>query len=217
MNIDTYEVTQNETGLFLMRDLFRASDAPDHKSPTVFFRQNSTNEIIELMGGDCINKVRGSKGGVYACKEVVIAYAMWISPEFYLKVLRTFSKVAEGDLHGAAMEANTDASRAAAMRLSMSYVESDRLMFRDKEKAIELLKSANMSEETFKDRTKNNIKVEMTTFLSKKRKSSDLITEVTRIAAFKHGVTDSNLIFECYNDMLDDGVIRSDGVYVTIV
>jgi hypothetical protein len=217
MIIDNVEIAQNENGLFLMRDLFKASGLAAHKNPTVYLSSSEGASLLKLLGDDAISRTRGTKGGVYVSKYLVIAYATWLSPEFFLKVIKTFERVATGDLKGAAIEADTDASRAAAVRIGMSYIESDRYMFKDKEKAIELLKTASVSEETFKDRTKNNIKVEITTFLSKKRKASDLITEVTRVSAFKHGVTSSHLVFECYNDMLEDGVIRSDGVYVAAI
>jgi hypothetical protein len=217
MIIDNVEIAQNENGLFLMRDLFKSSGAPAHKNPSVYLNSAEGSKMVKLLGDIDISRVRGAKGGIYASKHLVVAYATWVSPELFLNVIKAFERVATGDLKGAAIEADTDASRVAAVQLGMAYIESDRFMFTDKEKVIELLKSASISAETFKNRTKNNIKVEITKFLSKKRKSSDLITEVTRVSAFKHGVTSSYLVFECYNDMLEDGVIRSDGVYVAAI
>ena len=48
-------------------------------------------QVIQVVHG-------GSKRGTYACKELVYAYATWISAKFFLQVIRTFDAVISGSL-----------------------------------------------------------------------------------------------------------------------
>ena len=58
-------------------------------------RKRSKNHDVKR-GFPAVKTVEGRSGGTYAVKEVVVAYANWISAVFHLKVIRTFLAVQEG-------------------------------------------------------------------------------------------------------------------------
>ncbi|MFK5041548.1 KilA-N domain-containing protein, partial [Glaesserella parasuis] len=64
-------------------------------APNRFIRLDTTQELVsEIQKEDPttqpLKTLRGTQGGTYACEELVLAYAMWISPKFHLVVLRAF-------------------------------------------------------------------------------------------------------------------------------
>lgn len=103
MHIDKMVVREVEGKLFSLNDLHKAAisngmaEQECHK-PRYFMRHSQTVELIgEILKGDAgspFRKVMGRTGGTYVCKELVYAYAMWISPAFHLKVIRCFDAVA---------------------------------------------------------------------------------------------------------------------------
>lgn len=86
-SIRTYE------NLFNLKDLHIASGNEKKHEPNRFVRLDTTKALIAEIEKDnqhALKIIRGTNSGTYACEELVIAYAMWISPQFHLVVLRAF-------------------------------------------------------------------------------------------------------------------------------
>ena len=148
----------SKDGLYLLRDVHRASGEPATKNPSVFLLNKSTKALVEELGSKVL-KERGKTGGVWAAEELVCAYAMWLSPQFYIKVIRTFLMVAKGDMQGAALMADTSASRRAAIQLATMGIKADRSMLNWREKAVEYLEQAEKisSKDSYWSRVKSKV------------------------------------------------------------
>ncbi len=106
------EIRTNEAGLFSLTDLWKASQTRDVKKPYRWMRLKRTQELIsELKTGknNYLSEVikTDKKAGSFGCPEVVIAYAMFISPVFEVEVIRSYLKHAQkllrmADQHGKA-------------------------------------------------------------------------------------------------------------------
>ncbi|HAK5377330.1 TPA: KilA-N domain-containing protein [Salmonella enterica] len=100
MIIDGIEVRRDVYGRYCLNDLHRAAGGEDRHKPSNFLRMDSTRELcMEIdrcsdMSIGCVETIRGGFGqGTYVSRELVFAYAMWISPSFHLKVIRTFDQI----------------------------------------------------------------------------------------------------------------------------
>lgn len=91
-------VVRKSNGLYCLNDLHKAAGGEKRHQPSDFLRIDQTQALIAEIHSadsrsDAIKVVNGGKApGTYACREMVYAYAMWISPAFHLKVIRTFDK-----------------------------------------------------------------------------------------------------------------------------
>lgn len=83
-------------GLYSLNDLHKSSGEEQRHQPRYFLAIQQTVDLIsEIENSEKslfkpIKVFQGRNGGTYACKELVIAYAAWISPAFHLKVIRVF-------------------------------------------------------------------------------------------------------------------------------
>jgi len=91
-------------GLYSLNDLHRAAGGKSKHQPSFWLRTDQTNELIAEIenSADMQSKAvitrEGRNGGTYACKELVYAYAMWISAKFHLAVIRAFDALVSGKL-----------------------------------------------------------------------------------------------------------------------
>ena len=85
--------------LYSLTDLHRASGGEQKHKPVLFLSNQQTKELISEIEIESkvgiptsvVKTVRGGKNpSTYGCEELMLAYAMWISPKFHLIVLRAF-------------------------------------------------------------------------------------------------------------------------------
>lgn len=111
--IGEFSIRQDEDGRYCLNDLHKASGGLKKHQLSNFLRTDQTQELItEIeqvsdmrstyfdrssdMSFDqkAINVIKGGlKQGTYAVKEVVYAYAMWISAKFHLMVIRAYDSL----------------------------------------------------------------------------------------------------------------------------
>lgn len=96
------EIRTDLEGRFRLNDLHKAAGGEKRHNPSYWLSNQQTAELIEVLTGDPqttgnpVVSAEGRNGGTYVCKELVYAYAMWVSPRFHLHVVRTFDEVATG-------------------------------------------------------------------------------------------------------------------------
>lgn len=107
ITISNVTIRQDRTGRYCINDLHRAAGGEKRHQPSDWLRNQQTQDLItELVSpgipGDEKNQpvtsIPGSPdtgGGTFVVKELVYAYAMWISPKFHLQVIQTFDRLME--------------------------------------------------------------------------------------------------------------------------
>lgn len=101
LTIAGVEIHQDHDGRFSLNDFHRAAGGEARHKPSEWMRVGQAQELAEEIGKAGIPALRITRGGrspgTYACKELVYAYAMWVSPSFSLHVIRTFDSAAAND------------------------------------------------------------------------------------------------------------------------
>ncbi|MEH8023901.1 P22AR C-terminal domain-containing protein [Gallibacterium anatis] len=87
--------------LYSLTDFHKASGSEAKHKPALFLSNQQTKDLIleienSKVGNPtlAVKTIRGGRNpSTYACLEIVIAYAAWISAEFHLKVIRAFMAI----------------------------------------------------------------------------------------------------------------------------
>lgn len=100
ISIDGATIHQDRHGRFCLNDLHKASGGDVKNKPSNFLQNDKTQELVAelIVAGnpssvniEPVSAIRGGpEQGTYVVKQIVYAYAMWISAKFHLKVINTF-------------------------------------------------------------------------------------------------------------------------------
>lgn len=124
ISISNVAIRQNDNRFFNLNDLHQASGGSKAHQPANWLRNQQTQELIaeiEAEGGKAYTTSKGGENrGTFACKELVYAYATWISAKFFLLVIRTFDRVANNRLSDGIKPAKTTADDRTGLRQAVA-------------------------------------------------------------------------------------------------
>ncbi len=99
LTIDTITIRKDSEGRYCLNDLHKAAGSGINEQPNFFMKRKETADLIVALNSE--NPLSfpwetkaGRNGGTYVVKELVYAYAMWVSADFNLKVIRVFEEYA---------------------------------------------------------------------------------------------------------------------------
>jgi hypothetical protein len=84
-------VRQDAEGRFCLNDLHKAAGGEVRHRPATWLQNQQTLDLIAETSIDGIPSILTKQGlGTFVCKELVYAYAMWISAKFQVQVIRAY-------------------------------------------------------------------------------------------------------------------------------
>ena len=96
ISINGAAIHHDRHGRFFLNDLHQASGGERKNQPQYFLDNVKTKDLVQELidTGIPVSPVEVVRGGLnqgtYVVKQIVYAYAMWISAKFHLKVINTF-------------------------------------------------------------------------------------------------------------------------------
>lgn len=106
LTVSNINVRQDSEGRFRINDFHKAAGGENRHRPSIWLNNKQTKELIEEIeleaGITALDSIKGgAHSGTYVCKELVYAYAMWISPKFHLQVIRAYDALVAGQVNEA--------------------------------------------------------------------------------------------------------------------
>jgi hypothetical protein len=84
-------IRKDDAGRYCLNDLHRAAGGEKRHRPAYWLENAQTKELIAEISIAGIPAIESKQGlGTHVVKELVYAYAMWISAAFHLKVIRAY-------------------------------------------------------------------------------------------------------------------------------
>lgn len=133
LTIADVDIRRDVAGRYCLNDLHRAAGGEKRHGPSYWITNAQTRAMIKEIGTTgipAVQSVEGAAGGTYVAKELVYAYAMWISPAFHLRVIRAY------DAMQAPRPAPVELSRMQLIEIAMQ-AESERLQLEQANKQLQ--------------------------------------------------------------------------------
>ena len=96
--IHDISIRQDAEGRFCLNDLHKAAGGENSTRPKYWLENNRTQKLVAyLHDGGGFPPILTKQGlGTFVSKDLVYDYAMWISPEFQIAVIRAYDAMATG-------------------------------------------------------------------------------------------------------------------------
>ncbi len=140
LSIASIQIRQDAEGRYCLNDLHKAAGNEQRHRPKYWLGNQQTKDLEAEIAKGGITPIQSKQQvGTYVCREMVYAYAMWISPAFHLQVIRAYDAL----VRPPAAKVITDQSRlrhlaAKVGRAALVVVKKDELISLQRAK-IELL------------------------------------------------------------------------------
>lgn len=94
LNISNLPIRQDSEGRYNLNDLHKAAGSENKHRPSIWLKNQQTVDLITEIEKAGISAIQSKQQvGTFAVKDLVYAYAMWISPAFTLKVIHAYDSL----------------------------------------------------------------------------------------------------------------------------